>query len=128
MKTLKITAVALFMAITNLVCAQGMEVKAKTAEEKASFETKELAEKLGLNADQQKTVSTAALTRIKEIATNKEKYKDDKEGFKTARKQSNQAFETSVKSILTPEQKTKYEQMLKDKAERRMGEEKPAAQ
>ncbi len=128
MKTLKITVVALFMAATNLVCAQGMGERGKSAEEKASMETKELTEKLGLNADQQKTVSAAATTRAKQVEADREKYKGDKEGMKAARKASNETFESSVKTVLTPEQKTKFEQMLKDKAEKRMGAEKPAGQ
>ncbi|HKC66774.1 MAG TPA: hypothetical protein VKG26_00955 [Bacteroidia bacterium] len=115
MKTLKIAALALFMAATNLVCAQGIEGKAKSVEEKASMETKALTEKLGLNATQEKTVSAAALQRAKQVEADRTKYKGDKEAMKTAEKQSNQTFETSVKSVLTPEQKTKYEQMLKDK-------------
>jgi ribosomal protein L19E len=126
MKTLKITVLALFMAATNLVCAQGME--GKSAEEKAKMETKELTEKLGLSADQQKTVSTAALTRAKQVEADREKYKGDREGMKAARKTNNETFESSVKNVLTPDQKTKFEQMLKDKAEKRGGAEKPAGQ
>ena len=121
MKTLKVTAIALFMAATNLVCAQGLEGKSKSAEEKASIETKALVEKLGLSSTQEKTVSTAALQRAKQVETDREKYKGDKEGMKAARKQSDQTFENSVKNVLTPDQKTKYEQMLKDKVEGRMG-------
>ena len=111
MKTLKIAALALFMAATNLVCAQGIV----SAEEKASLETKELVQKLGLSSAQEKTVSAATLQRAKQFETDKEKYKGDKEGLKAARKKSNETFEGSVKGILTPEQKTKYEQMLKEK-------------
>jgi len=128
MKTLKITVLALFMAATNLVCAQGMGERGKGAEEKASAETKELTEKLGLNADQQKTVSTAALTRAKQVEADREKYKGDREGMKAARKTNNDTFESSVKTVLTPDQKTKYEQILKDKAEKRGAAEKPAGQ
>lgn len=113
MKALKTTVLALFIATTNLVSAQGLETKA--AEEKATMETKELTEKLSLNADQQKTVSAAALNRVKQEEADKAKYKDDKEGLKAASKQSNETFETTVKNILTPEQKAKYEQMLKAK-------------
>ena len=113
MKTLKIAAIALFMAVTNLVSAQGLE--AKTKEERASLETKELVQKLGLNASQEKTVSTAALQRAKQEEADREKFKGDKEGLKASRKQSNATFENSVKGVLTADQKTKFEQMLKEK-------------
>ena len=126
MKTLKITAFALFMAATNLVCAQ--EFEGKSAVEKAKIETQELKEKLNLTPDQEKVVSAAALTRAKQIEADREKYKGDREGMKTARKQNNETFESSLKGVLTPEQKTKYEQTLKERFEKRANGEKPLNQ
>jgi hypothetical protein len=114
MKTLKITAIALFMVVTNALCAQS-EVKELSIEERVKAETTELVNKLNLTPAQEKTVSNAALDRAKQMEADKEKYKGDKEGLKTARKTSNTTFETSVKNLLTPDQKTKYEQMLKEK-------------
>jgi CHASE1-domain containing sensor protein len=110
MKTLKITALALFLAITNLVC--GQQQGGKSPEERAAKKTQELTEKLSLTADQQKTVSAAALTHAKQNEADREKYKGDKEGMKAARKASAETFE----------QKTKWEQIKQDeKAKRQQG-------
>jgi ribosomal protein L19E len=111
MKVVKIAIIALFMSAANVLCAQGIV----SVEEKASVETKELVQKLGLNQTQEKTVSSAVLQRAKQVEVDKEKYKGDKEGLKTARKQSNDTFEKSVKTVLTPDQKIKFEQILKEK-------------
>ncbi|HTA62412.1 MAG TPA: hypothetical protein VK835_08150 [Bacteroidia bacterium] len=126
MKTLKITALALFVAATNLVCAQNLESKveskvASSVDEKANAETKALTEKLGLNTVQAQTVSTAVLQRAKQVEADAAKFKGNKEALLNAAKKSTDAFETSVKTVLTPEQKTKYEQMLKAKAESKLG-------
>ncbi|HKC67357.1 MAG TPA: hypothetical protein VKG26_03955 [Bacteroidia bacterium] len=115
MKIVKIAAFALCMASASLLNAQESELKKIGIEEKVKTETTELVQKLGLNATQEKTVSTAVLQRAKQMETDKEKYKDDKEGLKAAKKTSNQTFENSVKGVLTTDQKTKFEQMLKEK-------------
>src|ERR1700739_1412925 len=112
MKTLKITAIALFMAVTNLVCAQ--QQGGKTPEERTAKQTQELTQKLGLTADQQKTVSAAALTRAKQNEADREKYKGDREGMRAARKANNETFENSLKGVLTAEKKQKWGQVKKE--------------
>ena len=115
MKIIKIAAIAICMVTTSLVSAQESELKKIGIEERVKMETTELVQKLGLNATQEKTVSVAVLQRAKQMETDKQQFKEDKEGLKAARKISNQNFEKSVKGILTTDQKTKFEQMLKEK-------------
>ena len=115
MKTVKLTVLALFMVFTNLLCAQESELKKLSTEEKVKVENKELTQKLGLTTTQEKTAGSAILQRIQQQEADKEKFKGNKEGLKEAHKTNNQLFEKTIKGMLTPDQITKYEQMLKEK-------------
>jgi len=115
MKTVKLTVLALFMMLTNLMCAQESELKKLSTEEKVKVETSELSQKLGLTPAQEKTAGSAIFQRVKQQETDKETFKGNKEGLKEAHKTSNQTFEKSIKSILTADQLMKYEQMLAKK-------------
>jgi len=119
MKTLKITALALFMAITNLVCAQ--QQGGKTPEERATKHSQKLTQELSLNADQQKSAYAACLTRAQQMDADRAQNQGNKEGMKAGRKQINETFETSMNQVLTPEQKTKWEQIKADEKAKRQG-------
>jgi len=115
MKTVKLTVLALFMILTNLMCAQESEIKKLSNEEKVKVETGELSQKLDLTPAQEKTAGSAIFQRLKQQETDKETFKDNKEGLKEAHKANNQTFEKTIKSILTIDQLKKYEQMLAKK-------------
>ncbi|HXD94727.1 MAG TPA: hypothetical protein VNX01_16085 [Bacteroidia bacterium] len=115
MKTVKLTVLALFMVLTNLVCAQESEMKKISTEEKVKVETKDLTQKLNLTPAQEKTAGSAILQRIQQQEADKEKFKGDKEGLKEAHKTNNQSFEKTIKGLLTADQLKKYEQMLVEK-------------
>lgn len=121
MKTLKISMLALLLAIGNYVFAQP-QGGGKTAEERATSHSQKLTQQLGLSADQQKSAYAACLTRAQQMDADRVKFQGDREGMRASRKQTNQTFETSLGQILTPEQKTKWEQIKADeKAKRQEG-------
>lgn len=119
MKTLRIGIVAILMIVSNLGWAQQpahvQKSKAsKTPEERATALSNNLTDKLGLTADQQKSVYNFCLQRSQQEDTDKAKFLKDKVALKNARKQNNQDFEKNMNSVLTPDQKTKYEQFIKE--------------
>jgi len=116
MKTLRnVLAVAMFMFVSNVIFAQGLLSKIESAEEQAKVTSSELGTKLGLNDTQKKAVYDAALTRAKTTAENNKTYSKDKTALEAANKKVNDTYETNVTKVLTPDQKTKYEQLAKDK-------------
>ena len=119
MKTLKIGILALLMSIGNFVFAQ--QQGGKTAEERATAHSQKLTQELGLNADQQKSTYTACLTRAQQMEADRAKNQGDRDAMRAGRKQIEQTFETSMGQILTPEQKTKWEQIKADEKAKRQG-------
>ena len=95
------------------------EVPEKTPEERATAHTKILTQKLGLNADQQKSVHEFCLKRAQQDDADKIKFKTDKDGMKNARRLNGETFEKNIDTLLTPDQKTKYEQYKQDEKDKR---------
>jgi periplasmic protein CpxP/Spy len=121
MKTLKISMLALLMVIGNIVFAQQGGGN-KTAEERATAHSQKLTQQLGLSADQQKSVYAACLTRAQQMDADRAQNQGNREAMKAGRQQINQTFETSMGQVLTPEQKTKWEQIKQEeKANRQQG-------
>ncbi|HKC67056.1 MAG TPA: hypothetical protein VKG26_02420 [Bacteroidia bacterium] len=122
MKSLKIAALSLFMLVANFTWAQQNNQNSKTPEERATEHSTMLTQKLGLSADQQKSVYTACLQRAQQNEADRTKYQGDREGMRAARKQSNDAFDASMDKILTADQKTKYQQLKQEEeAKRKQG-------
>ncbi|MEO8759968.1 MAG: multiple ligand-binding protein 1 [Bacteroidia bacterium] len=120
MKTLKISIIALLMLVGNVILAQ--EGPKKTAEQRATDQSKRLTTELGLNADQQKSAYTLALQHAQQQDADRAKNKDDKEAMKTARKQNRDNFDAGLAKILTADQNTKYKQLAEnDKAKHKQG-------
>ena len=84
-----------------------------TAEQRAEKATQRLTKKLGLNADQATKVQAANL----KMQTAKDAAKANKD--RAAMKSANEAYRAELKTILTSEQYTKFEQMKKKRKRRR---------
>ena len=117
MKNLKIGMIALFILVGNILMAQSPQM-AKPAQERATEHSNRLKDKLGLNPDQQKNVYDLCLQRAQQEDADRAKFKGDKEAMRSARKQNEQNFETGLFKILTPDQKTKYDQMKEQRMEK----------
>jgi len=117
MKTLKMSMLALLMLVGNFIWAQ--QGSPKTAEERATNQSKKMTTELGLNADQSKSVYSLALTHAQQQDADRAKYKDDREGMKNARKQNMDTFEAGLAKVLTADQMTKYNQMKADEKAKR---------
>ena len=120
MKTLKISMLALLLLIVNFAFAQ--QNPPKTPEDRANNQTKNLTEKLGLSADQQKSVYTIALQHAQQQNADRTKYQGDREGMRNARKQNMDTYDAGLSKILTTDQMTKYNQLkAEQKANRQQG-------
>ena len=110
MKKLKIGMITLIMIIGNMVWAQNQQ-SSQTAEVRATERSNKLKENLGLSADQQKSVYNFCLQRAQQEDADRAKNQGNKDAMRSARKQNEQNFETNLYKVLTPDQKTKFEQM-----------------
>ena len=110
MKKLKIGMITLIMIIVNMVWAQNQQ-SSQTAEVRATERSNKLKENLGLSADQQKSVYNFCLQRAQQEDADRAKNQGNKDAMRSARKQNEQNFETNLYKVLTPDQKTKFEQM-----------------
>ena len=108
MKNFKIGMIALLMLIGNLA---GAQQSTQTPEERATARSTKLTQNLGLTADQQKSVYDYCLQRAQQADADRTKYQGNKEAMRNARKQNEANFETNLYTILTADQKSKFEQM-----------------
>ncbi len=90
----------------------------KTPQEKSENQAKKLTEKLVLNAAQTTQVQAALLDRITKIQTVRSTVEKGGGKRKEAIKVILVEFDTKMKTILTPEQYTKFEQLREDKKEK----------
>lgn len=117
----------LFFFVTTVFAANAQdEINAdvlnaggKTPQEKAENQAKKLAEKLALTAEQTPQVQAALLDKI--TKTQNIKTTIEKGGGKRikAAKEITAEFDGKMKTILTPEQYTKFEQLREDRKEKR---------
>lgn len=91
-----------------------------TPEKRAERQTKMMAEKLDLSADQQKQVYALQLTRTQKMQEMREA-KDQSADARDRMKSFNDDFEKSLGLILTADQKPKYEAMQAEMRNGRKG-------
>jgi protein CpxP len=89
-----------------------------TAEEMASKKADKLKTELSLTDEQCTQVYQAQLEKITQMKAIKAKNLEDKKAKAKEMKPVNEAFQTKMKSILTPEQLTKWEEMKKNQKEK----------
>ncbi len=124
---MKNLAMALFFFVTTIFVAHAQDemnadiIKAegKTPQEKAENQAKKLTEKLALSAEQTPQVQAALLERMTKGQNIKATI--EKGGGKRikAAKEIGAEFDSKMKSILTPEQYTKFEQLREDRKDKR---------
>lgn len=129
MKTLKIGILSLALAFAGLASAQQSpsspsspsqnQAPTKTPEERATGHSKRLTKELGLTADQEKSVYNFCLQHAQTQDADRIKYQNDKEAMRNAHKQNNQTFDTNMGTVLTPDQKTKFEQIRQEEKAKR---------
>ncbi|UOQ96283.1 DUF4890 domain-containing protein [Hymenobacter sp. 5317J-9] len=88
----------------------------KDPAKKADQHAAKMAKELGLTADQETKVEQLMLARQQETQALKTKYAANKTAGRAEMKASHEKYEAQLKSILTPEQYAKFDQM---KAEHR---------
>jgi hypothetical protein len=124
-----ILSIALVVGLTTLSNAQDatmaksekkQQKKDQTPEERAKNGANWAEKKLGLNATQKSDWEVAALKRIMSNQPIREKLKgsttpEERKGLRDQAKANNDAFDATVNGFLTPEQKTKFETIKKNK-------------
>ena len=91
----------------------------KTPEERATSRTQMLTKRLGLNANQQKQVYSICLQHAQQNMAARANSQGDKNAIRNARKQNEEAMEKNLTSVLTTDQKEKFEQMKQEQMEKR---------
>ncbi len=91
-----------------------------TPEKRAERQTKMMAEKLDLSADQQKQVYALQLTRTQKMQEMREA-RDESKDARDRMKSANDDLQKGLDGILTADQKVKYETMQAEMREGRRG-------
>jgi protein CpxP len=114
MKKLILSLVATVFALNGF--AQDTSKVKKSPEAAASMRADKLKTELGLNDVQRNQVYSAVLEKMNQAKAIKQKYKDsaNKKSQHSEMKAVKQSFDTKMNSILTPEQKVKYEALKSD--------------
>ncbi|MBC7450691.1 MAG: hypothetical protein H7259_04310 [Cytophagales bacterium] len=86
-------------------------------DEKAQKLTQYMTTELGLTTEQQQKVAALNSSKATQLAAIKTKYNGDMKAAQTELKPIKQQYNTSLKTILSPEQFTKWEQIKKQKKE-----------
>ena len=114
------------------------DLPAVTVEERAKKDAERAEKKLALSSDQKAKWELAALEKARANESLATKMKgsttpEERKAIHSQMRSNKDKFNTTVSSLLTPEQKTKYEQMKKDRQAQHMhknkhrGENAPAA-
>ena len=82
--------------------------------QKADRQAGKLAKELGLTADQEARVEQLMLARQQETTALKVKYGADKKAARPEMKAAHERFQAQLKTILTPEQFAKFDQMKEE--------------
>lgn len=120
-----LSIVAVVFAVSSF--AQDAPKTQKTPEELANKRADKLKTELALSDDQRAKVYAAVLDRITKVRAIRAKYPNNKKGAQKEIKPINEAFQTTLKGILTPEQITKWEALKKAQKEKRKGKKAEAA-
>lgn len=110
---LALTTLGAFAQNTN----KGGSKPHKTPEERATAYANRMEKELTLTAEQKTKVHDLALARAQKMDQLREQYKDqDKKVWQAERKKARDEFHAGMKSVLSPEQFTKWEEQQKKKA------------
>ena len=120
MKKLMLTIAGLVIVI-SLSFAQNPSKPTRTPEQKAAKRSEMLAQKLSLTPEQKQSVYNLILDRTTKVEAVKAKYAADKKGMGKELKSIRDNFDTQMKSILTPDQATKWEQLRAEEKAKRKG-------
>jgi protein CpxP len=94
---------------------QGQQKTKQTPEEKAQKLTQEMTTQLGLSQTQQQQIYNLNLSKINQTSAVKTKYNGDMDAAKAELKPINEQYKNGLKTILTPDQATKWEQIKQQK-------------
>lgn len=99
---------------------QGMrDGQPRTPEQRADLQTQRLTTQLGLTAEQQPKVREIFLSQAKRVETLREQRGSaDRQAMMQQLQDARTSTDGQLKSVLTPEQYTKYEQLREDRMER----------
>lgn len=97
-------------------------------EQMSTRESERMAKELGLNDDQKTKVKNYAFERITANQAIREKMKSmpdgpDKKALHKQTKGNKDKFMTNVNSVLTPEQQTKWKQLIEERKQKHKGKE-----
>ncbi len=113
------TLVLLFTAFIMNLNAQQQTVQ-KEHLEKMQKSTQEMGVKLGLNDNQKGKILDYKVQRHQKIQALNEQYGNNKKDHKEEYKAVHVEFKNNVRSVLTPEQFSQWEEHMKNKKEERM--------
>ena len=118
MKKLIFSLAAIVIAL-NTFAHDTTKVK-RTPESSANMRADKLKTELGLSDVQRNQVYAAVLEKMNQAKTIKQKYKDsaNKKSQHSEMKLVKQSFDAKMNSVLTPEQKVKYEALKADKKDK----------
>ncbi|MDQ3292625.1 MAG: DUF4890 domain-containing protein [Bacteroidota bacterium] len=98
---------------------QSFKRERATPEDRASRQTKMMSKSLGLTADQETKLQALNLKRINDMQAAREKLNNNggsqNNSFSKEAKTLRDSYETQLKTILTPEQYTKYQSQREEK-------------
>jgi len=120
MKKVLLSIVAAVFAVSSF--AQDGGSGSKTPEQIATQKADKLKTELGLSDDQRSKIYAILLENTAKIQAIKAKYPNDKKAAKAEIRPLRQAADQSIKSILTPEQITKWEALKKAQKEKHKAE------
>jgi Spy/CpxP family protein refolding chaperone len=115
----------LFLFVTTIFSAVAQDAdviksEGKTPQERSEHQAKKLTKVIPLTAEQTPQVQAALLDRMTKMATMKTTVEKGDGKQKEAAKAIMAEFDAKMKTILTPEQYTKFEQTREDKKEKMM--------
>lgn len=91
----------------------------KSPQERANKVTEEMVKDFGISEEQKTKVQALALKRAETVSAIKMKGKEEKKAHRADMKKANEEFEKELKTVLTPEQFTKWEAKKKQMKEKR---------
>jgi hypothetical protein len=106
-----ISILVMLLMTVSLAFAQGNGKPKKTPEQRADAYANKMQKDLGLDATQRTKVRDLALARAKKMDELREQYKgQDKKVWQAERKKARDEFHNGMKSTLSPEQYTKWQE------------------
>ena len=111
--------IASMIGVIATAQAQQRPDRERNPTERAERQTTVLTEALDLSADQQATVSDINLKYAEEVATLREKNREEREEARAAMKDIKERKEAELKEVLTEEQMEKYQEHQKKRKGRR---------